>query len=106
MADLQASIEDLWERRGDLSPKDGDAVRLHRLLTNMVDNAVRHARSSVVGSSTPRKSAMRGSLKSSRTVVARRRAVVSGGTVRSWLSASSGSSGPTTWVEVFLCRSS
>ena len=28
MADLQASIEELWERRGELSPKDTDAARL------------------------------------------------------------------------------
>ena len=28
MADLQASIEELWDRRNDLSPADTDAAKL------------------------------------------------------------------------------
>jgi 2,3,4,5-tetrahydropyridine-2-carboxylate N-succinyltransferase len=37
MADLQASIEELWERRGDLSPSDGDAVALIEEAITLLD---------------------------------------------------------------------
>ena len=38
MADLQASIEELWERRGELSPKDTDAARLVEEAIGLLDS--------------------------------------------------------------------
>jgi 2,3,4,5-tetrahydropyridine-2,6-dicarboxylate N-succinyltransferase len=37
MADLQASIEELWERKGELSPKDTDAARIVEEAINLLD---------------------------------------------------------------------
>jgi 2,3,4,5-tetrahydropyridine-2-carboxylate N-succinyltransferase len=37
MADVQASIEELWERRGDLSPSDGDAFEVVRQVIDQLD---------------------------------------------------------------------
>jgi 2,3,4,5-tetrahydropyridine-2-carboxylate N-succinyltransferase len=38
MADLQASIEELWERRSELSPKDTDAVRIVEEAIELLDS--------------------------------------------------------------------
>jgi 2,3,4,5-tetrahydropyridine-2-carboxylate N-succinyltransferase len=38
MADLQAGIEELWERRSELSPKDTDAVRLVEEAIGLLDS--------------------------------------------------------------------
>jgi 2,3,4,5-tetrahydropyridine-2-carboxylate N-succinyltransferase len=38
MADLQASIEELWERRSELSPKDADAVRIVEEAVELLDS--------------------------------------------------------------------
>jgi 2,3,4,5-tetrahydropyridine-2,6-dicarboxylate N-succinyltransferase len=38
MADLQASIEELWERKGELSPKDTDASRIVDEAINLLDS--------------------------------------------------------------------
>ena len=38
MADLQASIEELWERRSELSPKDTDAARLVEEAIGLLDS--------------------------------------------------------------------
>jgi 2,3,4,5-tetrahydropyridine-2-carboxylate N-succinyltransferase len=38
MADLQASIEELWERRSELSPKDTDAVRIVEEAVELLDS--------------------------------------------------------------------
>jgi 2,3,4,5-tetrahydropyridine-2,6-dicarboxylate N-succinyltransferase len=38
MADLQASIEELWERKGELSPKDTDAARIVEEAINLLDS--------------------------------------------------------------------
>ena len=38
MADLQANIEELWERKGELSPKDTDAARLVEEAVELLDS--------------------------------------------------------------------
>jgi 2,3,4,5-tetrahydropyridine-2-carboxylate N-succinyltransferase len=38
MADLQASIEELWEHRGELSPKDSDAARMVEEAIGLLDS--------------------------------------------------------------------
>jgi len=38
MADLQASIEELWERKSELSPKDTDAARIVEEAINLLDS--------------------------------------------------------------------
>ncbi len=38
MADLQASIEELWERKGELSPKDTDAARTVEEAIDLLDS--------------------------------------------------------------------
>jgi 2,3,4,5-tetrahydropyridine-2,6-dicarboxylate N-succinyltransferase len=38
MADLQASIDELWERRGELSPKDTDAARVVEEAIGLLDS--------------------------------------------------------------------
>jgi 2,3,4,5-tetrahydropyridine-2-carboxylate N-succinyltransferase len=38
MADLQASIEELWERRGELSPRDTDAARVVEEAIGLLDS--------------------------------------------------------------------
>ncbi len=37
MADLQAAIEELWERRAELSPSDGDAFEVVRQVIDLLD---------------------------------------------------------------------
>ena len=48
MADLQASIEELWERKGELSPKDTDAARIVEEAIELLDSG--QARVAEVGS--------------------------------------------------------
>ena len=38
MADLQASIDELWERRGELSPKDTDAAKVVEEAIGLLDS--------------------------------------------------------------------
>ena len=42
MADLQASIDELWERRGELSPADTDAAKVVEGAIALLDLSLIH----------------------------------------------------------------